>query len=223
MRAAVVLALLAGCVDENDVDAWAALPSIAQACETLGAATAWFDIQPLDEPAFTLEAGPCSDQVGGHGFAGFHVRIERLTTGYHRVDVVIADPDGAPLGQVSQPFSSRAPLIVPFGRADLPGWPTASLEVEVPACAPGGPIAQVTVIATPALSAAPAATEQILCTPAPPAAPARQVTTLVVPAGPVTLDAVGAAADGTACWSGTLDASAPSPTPWTLSLIRSCP
>ena len=70
------------------------------------------------------------------------------------------------------------------------------------------------------LSAAPAATEQILCTPA---APAPRVTTLVVPAGPVTLDAVGLAADGTPCWSGTLDASAPAQAPWTLSLIRSCP
>lgn len=217
-----MLALLAGCVDEHDVDAWAALPSIAQACETLGAQAASFDVQPLDEPAFTLEAGPCSDQVGGHGFAGFHVRIERLTTGYHRIDVVIADPDGAPLGEVSQPFSSRGPLIVPFSRADLPGWPTASIEVEVPSCAPGGPISLVTVTATPALSAAPAATEQILCTPAPPVAPPR-VTTLVVPAGPVTLDAIGVAADGTPCWSGTLDASAPSQAPLSLSLIRSCP
>jgi hypothetical protein len=192
------------------------LPPIPQACETLGALRARFDVQPLDEPAFTLTAEPCNDDVGGHNFAGFHVQVGRLTTGYHRLDVVIADVNDATLGRISRPFSSHQPPAVVFSRGDLPGWPTTTIDVEVPACAPGSPIRSVELAATPALADAPIAAMQLACT-----APA--ALTLTVPVGPVTLAAVGIGSAGEACWSGTLDATAPARAPLTVSLTRSCP
>ncbi|TMQ03835.1 MAG: hypothetical protein E6J90_52740 [Deltaproteobacteria bacterium] len=173
-------------------------------------------MHPLDEPSFTLVAEPCSDDVGGHGFAGFHVRIARLTAGDHRLDVAIRDANDATLGQISRPFSPHAPLAVPFLRGDLPGWPVAAIDVRIPACAPGSPIHAVVLTATPALASLPAAAMQLTC-----AAPA--AVTLTVPVGPVTLAAVGIAADSQACWAGERDASAPAEAPVTVPLTRSCP
>jgi hypothetical protein len=218
MRAGLVCVMLAACVDEYDTDVWAVLPAIPQPCEALGAARTAFEVQPLEEPAFELTAAPCSDQVGGHDFAGFHVQIERMTAGYHRIDVVITGEDGGLLGKISRPFAAGQPLVVPFARGDLPGWPTATIEVEVPACAADSPIRSVELAATPAMSAAPTARTQLACT-AVAAAPVE----LVVPVGPVTLTGSGAGTDGTVCWSGELDASAPAATPWIVPLTRSCP
>jgi hypothetical protein len=218
IRAGLVCAMLAGCVDESDTDVWAALPAIPQACEALGAARTAFEVQPLDEPPFELTAAPCSDQVGGHNFAGFHVQIERMTAGYHRIDVVITGEDGRLLGKISRPFAAGQPLVVPFARGDLPGWPTATIQVEVPACAAGSPIRSVELAATPAMSAAPTAHAQLACT-----AQASAPVELVVPVGPVELTGTGAGTDGTVCWSGKLDASAPAATPWIVPLTRSCP
>jgi hypothetical protein len=214
---ATLAACVAACVDEYDTDVWAVLPAISQPCEALGAARTAFEVQPLDEPPFELAAAPCSDQVGGHDFGGFHVTIERMTAGYHRIDVVITGAGGGLLGKISRPFAAGQPLVVPFARGDLPGWPTATIEVEVPACAAGSPIRSVELAATPAMSAAPTARVQLACTAAP--APVE----LVVPVGPVSLTGSGAGTDGTVCWSGTLDASAPAATPWIVPLTRSCP
>lgn len=216
IRAALLAVLATGCVDEYDVDAWAVLPQIPQACETLDAVRATFEVHPLDEPAFTMVAEPCSDNVGGHSFAGFHVQIGRLTSGYHRLDVAITDESGATVGQVSRPFSASQPLGVVFARGDLPGWPTASIDVALPGCAPGSPIRTVVLTATPALAAVPTVAKQLACT-----APA--AVTLTVPVGPVTLEALGAADDGQACWSGQLDATAPAQAPQIVPLTRSCP
>jgi hypothetical protein len=215
-RGAALLVLAAGCVGEYDVDTWAVLPQIPHACETLGAARATFEVHPLDEPSFALVDEACSDDVGGHGFAGFHVQIGRLTTGYHRLDVTITGVDDAMLGRVSRPFSAHQPLVVVFSRGDLPGWPTAAIDVAVPACAPGSPIHAVTLTATPALASAPIATLQLACT-----TPAAVM--LTVPVGPVTLAAAGVDVDGQACWSGTLDGTAPAQAAQTVSLLRSCP
>ena len=217
IRAALLCTTLAACVDEYDTDVWAVLPAIPEPCEALGAARTAFEVQPLDEPPFELAAAPCSDQVGGHDFGGFHVTLERMTAGYHRIDVVITGADGGLLGKISRPFAAGQPLLVPFARGDLPGWPTATLEVEVPSCTPGSPIRSVELAATPAMSAAPTARAHLACTTA--SAPVE----LVVPVGPVTLTGSGTGTDGTLCWSGTLDASAPAATPWIVPLTRSCP
>lgn len=218
IRAGLLCVMLAACVDEYDTDAWAVLPPIPEACEALGAARAGFEVQPLDEPPFELTAAACSDQVGGHNFAGFHVQIERMTAGYHRIDVVLTGADGGLLGKISRPFAAGQPLVVPFARGDLPGWPTATIEVDAPACAPGGPIRSVELAATPAMAAAPTARAQLACTGSAPAP-----VELVVPVGPITLTGSGSGTDGTVCWSGKLDASAPAATPWIVPLTRSCP
>ncbi|HUJ60439.1 MAG TPA: hypothetical protein VLX92_18185 [Kofleriaceae bacterium] len=212
----LLVAALAGCVDEYDVDVVATLPQIPAACETLGAAELALDIRPTDEPAFTLTAAPCSDQLGGEDLAGFSATISRVTAGFPRVVATISDGSGAPIGSISTVFSTQKPLVLAFQRGDLPGWPTAAISVAVAGCAPDGPVARVALSATPALASVPSATATIDCTAPAPAA-------LTVPVGPLTLSAIGTGSDGSACWAGSLDATATDAAALAIALTRSCP
>src|SRR5262249_17383647 len=151
-------------------------------------------------------------------FAGFHVQIERMTAGYHRIDVVITGGDGGLLGKISRPVSARPPLAGPLAPGELPGAAAAGNAVRGPARAAGRPLPSGEGAAAPARSAAPTARAQLAGT-----AAASAPVELVVPVGPVKLTGSGAGTDGTVCWSGELDASAPAATPWIVPLTRSCP
>lgn len=219
MRTWIPLALLAaGCVQEYDVDAYATLPAIPLACETVGASHLAVVVHPVDEPVFTLAADGCSDQLAGQsGVAGLYLQIPRLTAGYHRLDATISDAAGDLLGAISQPFSAaRQQTVIAFARADLPGWPTSTIAVALAGCAAGGPVAAVDVAATLAGEPAPAAQARVRC-------PAGGPVMMTVPRGPLTVTAVGSDGDGNACWSGTAKADVLGDTPIATPLARSCP
>jgi hypothetical protein len=125
---------LAGCVDEYNVDVYAILPQIDNACLLLDAASLRLDVEPLDGARFAVTASPCESQLAGQNIAGFHVQLEELTAGYHRMTATVDDGDDAPVGAIALPFSAARPVTIPFARADLPMWPTATLAVSLTGC-----------------------------------------------------------------------------------------
>jgi hypothetical protein len=93
-----------------------------------------------------------------------------------------------------QPFDAReSPLVIVFERPDLPGWPTAELEITVPTCALASDLERVELGIRPA-GAYVSAAATLSC-----AEPRLRV---AVPLGPVDITGEGKLTDGTVCYEG---------------------
>jgi hypothetical protein len=181
----LLAAALSGCVAEHDPDVYVALPDIEDACATLDAAHLAIEVSTIQGERFTAESSTCQPRLAGQGVAGFQVELFRLTDGYHRLDAHLLGSSGGMLGALARPFSAAAPLVIGFGRADLPGWPRAGLTLVVPACT-GDPGASLHVTAIAAGEPRPVVDAMVPC-----AAPHLQV-----PRGAIDLVARIATGDG---------------------------
>ena len=206
------------CTAEYDVDVYAVLPDVEAACQMLGAASATLAVETLDGEAFSVDAGPCLPQLAGQPANGFHAVIERLIAGYHRVEVVVQDADGARLGRREMPFPAEVPALVMFARPDLPGWPRVAIDVAVPACVGGGELAAVRITAAPPDSAALEVDDVVPC-----GGGTGTTHRITVSRGATVLAAEGRLADGTTCWTGGTEATAFDGVTIELPLARSCP
>jgi len=131
MRAAL-LVVLGACVAEHDPDLFVTLPG---ECATLDAARLDLDIATVQGEHFTVTSPSCQSQLAGQNVQGFAVELERIADGFQRFDAHLVTSTGTPLGELSQPFDASLPVVlVAFGRADLPGWPTAQITLAPPAC-----------------------------------------------------------------------------------------
>jgi hypothetical protein len=195
--------LASACATEVDVDVIAVLPFI-EVHDTLGGpprtvcelaearALALRVVGP--EESLAVLAGECAWHAGYAQYGFFAARLERLADAYHRVDAVVLGDGEREIGRRALPFDpSAGPLVIAFARADLPGWPTAALAVELPACASGG-LARVRVQVLPDQAIAPAADAIVDC-----ADPAVE---LVAPLGPALVTGEGFAGDGAPCARG---------------------
>ena len=208
MRSLVLV--LAACGVEHDVEVFVVLPDVPAACATLGATRVTLAIETVDGEAFAIEAAPCLDRLADQEASGFHTRLERLGAGYHRADATI-EAAGAVLGGRSLPFSADQALVVGLVRADLPGWPMATIELAVPACAEGlvgvhvtaGPPGSMPEVDTIAACGAPMS--------------------IAVSRGPVVVNVAGVRADGSRCASVMRDAVAFDDAVVELALGEGCP
>jgi hypothetical protein len=157
---AALMIVAPACVSEYDVDVYVVLPA---RCAEVGAARAAIAVDTADGETFTVDAPTCSDRLAGQEASGFLTTLQRLGSDHHRADVVIEDAGGASIGGRSMPFAGDAPLILGLVRADLPGWPTASIEVTIPACVAGGAVAELRLTATAAGGGAPDVDDLIAC------------------------------------------------------------
>jgi hypothetical protein len=127
-----LLLFLTACVAEHDPDIFVTLP---QSCTLLDAARLDLDVTTPQGEKFTVSSASCESQLAGQNIEGFAVELERIADGYPRFDARLATSSGAHLGELSQPFDAAAPIVIAaFGRADLPGWPTARITLAPPAC-----------------------------------------------------------------------------------------
>jgi hypothetical protein len=188
---AAVIAAAPACATEYDVDVYLVLPA---RCAEVGAARAAIAVDTADGETFTVDAPTCSDRLAGQEASGFFATLERLGSDYHRADVVIEDTGGGAIGGRSLPFPGDQALVLPLARADLPGWPTASIVVTIPACVAGGEIAELRLTATAAGGFAPEVDDMIECNAATPSP-----IVLELPRGPAALVAEAP------CWRGTAD------------------
>jgi len=127
-----LLILLGACVTEHDPDVFVTLP---QPCAVLDAARLDLEITTRQGEHFTVSSQACQAQLAGQSVQGFAVELERIADGFPRYDAQLSTSSGSALGELSQPFDASAAVIVAsFGRADLPGWPTAQITLAPPAC-----------------------------------------------------------------------------------------
>jgi hypothetical protein len=219
-QVAILMIGTGGCVaDEYDVDVFVVLPSITAPCPTLDAASVEIAIATVDGEAFAVDGGPCTSGLGGVAEAsGFRTVISRVAPGFHRADIAIMAPDGGEVGRRSLPFAADRPLIAGFVRADLPGWPSATIDVLVPACVAGGELASVRVVATPVDATAAEVDDIVPCDSVEPI-PHR----IAVSRGPVAIAAEGRIADESVCWVAARDAFAVDDVVVELALEPTCP
>jgi hypothetical protein len=208
--AAGAAALLAGpgCVTERDLDVFVLLPA---RCADLGAARVAIDVTTADGEAFSIAGDACSDRLAGQEVSGFATLIPQLGPGYHRADLVVENAEGGALGGRSRPFPGDEALVMALGRADLPGWPTAALEVTIPACVAGAGVPALRLTATAPTAVNPEVDQTIACDGGAPA-----TASLVLPRGPSTI-----VAEAT-CWRGAAEAVVDGGA-IELALARSCP
>jgi hypothetical protein len=133
MRWLAVIAL-AGCVDQHDPDIYVTLPNVPQACALLDAAELSLEVATVQGEHFTVVSPACQGRLANQDIAGWQVALDRLADGYHRLTARITGPNGELIGTIDQPFTAKAPVLVPFNRPDLPGWPTAMITLMTPAC-----------------------------------------------------------------------------------------
>lgn len=135
-RSILTVALI-GCVENHDPEVFAVLPDVEVPCSTIGAAQARVAVETLEGERFEVASDTCGTITGT--VEGFTLALERVTHGYHRATTTIVDANGSELGRVEQPFHADLPVVVPFSYADLPGWPTESLAIEIANCSAGSP------------------------------------------------------------------------------------
>lgn len=216
-RAVIAAALLAGCVEEHDVETWLLLPDMPSPCVLLGAARARVAVDSIDGEKFEVTSDACYAGLGGGDASGFHLGIPALADGFHRVRASIEGVDGTEIGAVDRPFAADRPLLLFFSRGDLPGWPDVPVTLAVDPCAshPGLDAIEITVTGDGAARPASVATFRCDALAAP--------LSLAVPAGPDIITATGFDELHTACWHGALQVLATPDAELSLPLTRSCP
>lgn len=128
------LLVVAGCATQHDPDVYVVLPDVPQACATLDAAQLALDVATVQGEHFTIVSQACSSRLANQDVSGWQLELDRLADGYHRLTARIIGANGEAIGTIDQPFTAAAPVIVGFGRADMPGWPTAMITLMPPAC-----------------------------------------------------------------------------------------